>query len=124
MSWLAVAAGAVLGAWLRWGLALLFNAMHATIALGTLAANLGGGLLIGMAIGFFSKHPDVFPTARLFVITGFLGGLTTFSSFTAESLGLLQRGHVVWALGHSALHMFGSLACCFVGYALIRMILS
>jgi len=122
MSWLAVAAGAVLGAWLRWGLGLLLNSMHAQIALGTLVANLGGGFLIGMAVAFFAGHPDFLPAWRLFVITGFLDGLTTFSSFSAESMALLQRGDFAWALGHSAMHLVGALACCFAGFALFRTI--
>lgn len=124
MNWLAVAAGAVLGAWLRWGLGALLNIVQVQIALGTLIANLSGGFLVGMAVAYFAQHPDVLPAWRLFVITGFLGGLTTFSSFSAESMALLQRGEFAWAFGHSALHTLGALACCFGGYALVRQILS
>ena len=120
MSWLAVAAGATLGAWLRWGLGLLLNATHAQIALGTLIANLGGGFLIGMAVAFFTAHPGLSPAWRLFAVTGFLGGLTTFSSFSAESMALLQRGDLAWALAHSGLHLAGALVCCFAGFALYR----
>ena len=120
MSWLAVAAGATLGAWLRWGLGLWLNTLHAQVALGTLVANLGGGFIIGMAVAFFSSHPGLSPAWRLFAITGFLGGLTTFSSFSAESMLLLQRGELGWALGHSALHLVGSISFCFAGFAVYR----
>ena len=120
MSWLAIAVGATLGAWLRWGLGLLLNPVHAQISLGTLAANLGGGFLIGIAVAFFTGHPGLSPAWRLFAVTGFLGGLTTFSSFSAESMLLLQRGEFFWAFGHSLLHLVGALACCFAGFALYR----
>lgn len=119
-SWLAVGLGAALGAWLRWGLSLWLNALHRHIPFGTLAANLGGGYLIGVAVGFFATHPDIAPAWRLLTITGFLGGLTTFSSFSAEAVGLLQRGDYLWALGHSALHLAGSIACCAAGFASYR----
>lgn len=122
MTWLAVAAGATLGAWLRWGLGLLLNTAHGQIALGTLIANLGGGFLIGMAVAFFSAHPGLSPAWRLFAVTGFLGGLTTFSSFSAESMELLQRGDFAWALAHSGLHLVGALICCFAGFSLYRML--
>lgn len=120
MSWLAVGLGAALGAWLRWGLGLWLNAVFIPIPLGTLAANLGGGYLIGMAVAFFSLHTDLSPEWRLFAITGFLGGLTTFSAFSAESMVLLQRGEYGWALTHSALHLFGALAMCTGGFATYR----
>ncbi len=122
MNWLAVAAGATLGAWLRWGLGLWLNTLHAQVALGTLVANLGGGFIVGIAVAFFSSHPGLSPAWRLFAITGFLGGLTTFSSFSAESMLLLQRGELGWALGHSALHLVGSIAFCFAGFAAYRAI--
>ena len=120
MSWLAVAAGATLGAWLRWGLGLWLNSLHAQVAFGTLVANLGGGFVIGIAVAFFAGHTGLSPAWRLFAITGFLGGLTTFSSFSAESMLLLQRGEFFWALGHSALHLVGSIAFCFAGFATYR----
>ena len=120
MNWIAVAVGATLGAWLRWGLGLWLNTAVAHVALGTLAANLGGGFVIGMAVAFFSAHPGLSPAWRLFAVTGFLGGLTTFSSFSAESMQLLQRGDFAWALGHSFLHLAGSLLCCFAGFAVYR----
>lgn len=120
MSWLAVGLGAALGAWLRWGLSVFLNALDTNIPLGTLIANLGGGYLVGIALALFTSHPGIPPEWRLFVITGFLGGLTTFSTFSLESLLLLQRGDYLWALGHSALHLLGSIACCIAGYATYR----
>jgi fluoride exporter len=120
MSWLAVGAGAAFGAWLRWGLGLWLNAWHGQLPLGTLVANLGGGYLIGIAVAFFSANTAIAPEWRLFAITGFLGGLTTFSTFSAEAMSLLQRGDYGWALGHSALHLLGSIAFCIAGYASYR----
>jgi CrcB protein len=117
LSWIAVGVGAALGAWLRWGLALWLGSLHGKVHLGTLAANLGGGYLVGIALGFFAGYPHLSPEWRLFAITGFLGGLTTFSSFSGESMLLLQRGDYGWALAHSALHLLGSVACCIAGYA-------
>jgi CrcB protein len=117
MSWAAVGVGAAIGAWLRWGLSLWLASWHAYVQLGTLAANLLGGYLVGIALAFFSAYPSVSPEWRLFAITGFLGGLTTFSSFSGESVTLLQRGQYSWALAHTALHLLGSIACCIAGYA-------
>jgi len=120
VSWLAVGLGAALGAWLRWGLGLWFNAVNNFVPIGTLAANLIGGYLVGLAVAFFSGHPGVPPEWRLFAITGFLGGLTTFSTFSAEAVMLLQRGDYVWALTHTVLHLVGSIACCIAGFATYR----
>jgi fluoride exporter len=122
MSWLAIGVGAAIGAWLRWGLGIWFNALHSSIVVGTLAANLIGGYLIGIAVGFFTANSHLPPEWRLFAITGFLGGLTTFSTFSAEAMTLLQRGDYAWALGHSALHLFGSIALCVAGFATYRAI--
>jgi CrcB protein len=122
LSWIAVAVGAALGAWLRWGLTIFLSQLHAHIQLGTLVANLLGGYLIGLALGFFDTAPALSPAWRLFVITGFLGGLTTFSSFSAESMVLMQRGHYSWALAHAAVHLLGSVGCCVAGYATWRAI--
>ncbi len=120
MSWLAVGAGAALGAWLRWQLGILLGSLHANVQIGTLAANLVGGYLVGLALAFFTAHPGLSPEWRLFAITGFLGGLTTFSSFSGESVLLLQRGQYGWALAHTALHLFGSLLLCAAGFATWR----
>ncbi|WP_420477102.1 fluoride efflux transporter CrcB [Noviherbaspirillum sp. ST9] len=117
MSWLAVGIGAAIGAWLRWGLGIMLNALHPQLPLGTVLANLAGGYLIGISVAVFSALPNISPEWRLFVVTGFLGGLTTFSTFSAESMQLLQRGDYVWALGHSALHLIGSVTLCVAGFA-------
>lgn len=116
----AVGAGAALGAWLRWGLGLWLASAHSKVQLGTLAANLAGGYLIGIALGFFAGTPALSPEWRLFAITGFLGGLTTFSTFSGEAMTLLQRGDYAWALAHSALHLAGSIICSIAGYATWR----
>lgn len=123
MNWLAVAIGAILGAWLRYALSLLMNPLVKDLPLGTLAANLGGGFMVGIAVAFFGSNPNLSPAWRLFVITGFMGGLTTFSSFSAESMGLLQSGDYGWALAHTAVHVLGSLVCCFAGYAACKALL-
>jgi CrcB protein len=120
MSWFAVGVGAMLGAWLRWGLSAGMNAVHPHLPLGTLTVNLVGGYLIGFALAFFESTPSISAEWRLFVVTGFLGGLTTFSSFSSEAMVLLQRGDYGWALGHSALHLLGSIAFCIAGFASYR----
>ncbi|MBR7800022.1 fluoride efflux transporter CrcB [Undibacterium fentianense] len=117
MGVLAVAIGAAIGACLRWILTNSFNAALPHLPLGTVFANLSGGYLIGLCVGIFSSHPELAPEWRLFIVTGFLGGLTTFSSFSAESMSLLQRGDWLWAFLHSGLHLLGSLLCCFAGFA-------
>ena len=116
----AVAVGAVLGAWLRWLLVGQFNATLPYLPLGTLIANIGGGLVVGFAVAWLAADPQIHPNVRLFLITGFLGALTTFSSFSAESLQLLQAGQYGWALAHSAAHLFGSLAAAAGGFAAYR----
>jgi fluoride exporter len=104
----AISAGASLGALLRWLLAGRFNPMFPALPLGTLAANLLGGYLIGIAVALFAQLPDLSPQLRLFVITGFLGGLTTFSTFSAEVVTQLQQGHTAWALATALAHLLGS----------------
>ncbi len=116
----AVGVGAALGAWARWGLALWLNGANSPIPGGTLTANLVGGYLIGIAVGFFATNPQLSPAWRLFAITGFLGGLTTFSTFSAESMALLQRGQYGLVLGHSLVHLVGSVALCVAGFATWR----
>ena len=112
-----VGIGAALGAWLRWFLVGELNAAVPHLPLGTLTANVAGGLMIGFAVAWLTAVPGINPNVRLFVITGFLGGLTTFSSFSAESLELLQAARYGWAVLHSAMHIFGSLAAAALGYA-------
>lgn len=120
LSFAAIALGATLGAWLRWGLSLWLNARVDSLPLGTLTANLAGAYLIGLFMGFFQSLPALAPEWRLLVVTGFLGALTTFSSFSAESLLLLQRGAYAWALLHTGAHLIGSLVCCVAGLATWR----
>jgi CrcB protein len=111
----AVGFGAAFGAWLRWWLGRLLNPIFPTLPIGTLAANLLGGYLVGVAVTFFTKHAGLPPEIRLFVITGFMGGLTTFSTFSAEAVTLLTRNEYLWALVHSATHFGGSLAMTTLG---------
>lgn len=122
MNFLAVGLGAAIGAWLRWGLGLWLNALNPALPLGTLVANLGGGFLAGCAFAFFSATPGLAPEWRLFIITGLLGGLTTFSTFSAEAMNLLASGEYAWALGHSAAHLLGSVAFCIAGAAAWRLV--
>jgi len=114
---LAVFGGAGVGALLRWALALLLNPVLAPIPLGTLAANLVGGLLVGVASAFFGQHPELAPEWRLLSVTGFLGGLTTFSTFSAEVVHLIGRQQYGWALVTAGAHLAGSLALTAVGIA-------
>src|SRR5215217_94756 len=107
---LSISAGASIGALLRWLLAGRFNPLHPALPIGTLAANLIGGYLIGVAVAFFANHPELSPQARLFIVTGFLGGLTTFSTFSAEVVAQLHQGHNAWALATAFAHMMGSFA--------------
>ena len=118
MAWmlLAIGAGAALGAWLRWGLSLWLSASPGGLPWGTLAANVLGGLAIGAALAVFSQHPHWPAPWRAFVTTGLLGGLTTFSTFSAETLTLLQQGLWSLALGWIALHLGGSLVATGVGF--------
>jgi len=116
--WLSIFAiffGAGFGALLRAGFNFLTAGSASIIPLGTLLANLVGGYLIGIAIAFFGNNPNLSPEWKLLVITGFLGGLTTFSSFSAEVVGLMQRGEFTWALGTALLHLIGSLVLTFLG---------
>lgn len=113
----AISLGAALGALLRWGLGLGLNAVLPALPLGTLAANLLGAYLVGLAVGLFSLHAEVPAEWRLFVITGFLGGLTTFSTFSAEVTQALQQGRLGWAAAIVGLHLAGSVALTFAGLA-------
>lgn len=119
MGWsiLSICAGASLGAVLRWLLAVRFNPVFPALPLGTLAANLAGGFLVGIAVAYFGQHPQLPPQLRLFVVTGFLGGLTTFSTFSAEVVTQLQSGHWPWALATGAAHLAGSLLFTALGIA-------
>jgi CrcB protein len=117
---LAVGVGAALGAWLRWGLAALLNSRFPVLPLGTLTANVVGGFLIGMAMAWFSRHAGYSPEVRLLVVTGFLGGLTTFSTFSAEVVEALLQAHYGSALLIAVTHLVGSLVATLGGIALVR----
>lgn len=115
-----VGLGAAFGAWLRWLLGLLMNPLFPTLPLGTLAANLLGGFLMGLALGVFAHYQSLAPEWRLFITTGFLGGLTTFSTFSAEAVTLLLRQQYGWFAAHIGVHVAGTLAATLIGFALIR----
>lgn len=115
LSILAIFFGAGLGALLRAGFNVLTVGAAAVIPLGTLISNLVGGYLVGLAVAFFGNNPQLSPEWRLLVVTGFLGGLTTFSSFSAEVIAFIQRGEFTWALGTALLHLIGSLVLTFLG---------
>ena len=120
LSVLAISAGASLGAVLRWLLAVRFNPLWPALPLGTLAANLAGGYAIGLALGWLGQHPELPPQVRLFVVTGLLGGLTTFSTFSAEVVTHLQEGRLLPALLVATAHLAGSLALTALGLATAR----
>lgn len=119
-AFLAVGGGAVLGAWVRWWLGLALNALNPSLPPGTLAANLVGGYLIGVLLEWIGMRADLPPEVRLFAVTGFLGALTTFSTFSAEAVGLISRGQLGWAVVHSATHLVGSLCCTYLGIQTVR----
>ena len=122
LGFVAVGIGAALGAWLRWWLGVWFNAAAPSLPLGTLIANVIGGYLIGIAVQYFSTKSGLPPEARLFIVTGFLGGLTTFSTFSAEAVGLLSRGEYGWAVAHIGSHLAGSLIATLLGIATMRLL--
>jgi fluoride exporter len=111
----AISVGASLGALLRWWLGIILNPHFPAIPPGTLAANLIGGYVVGVAVAFFGTYTAVAPEWRLLVITGFCGGLTTFSTFSAEVVTLMQQGRTSWALGAAAAHLVGSIVMTFAG---------
>lgn len=115
----AIAIGSVIGGLLRWVLGLRLNGLFVSLPLGTLAANLIAGYVIGVAIAFFAQAPQLSPEWRMLVITGFCGGLSTFSTFSAEVTGLLQRGQLGWAAGMVAIHVAGSVLMTFAGIATV-----
>ena len=119
LSVLSISAGASLGAILRWLLATSLNPLLPSLPPGTLAANLIGGYLVGVAVAYFASAPGLSPQARLFVITGFLGGLTTFSTFSAEVVTELQQGRPSWAVLIAVSHLAGSLVLTALGMATV-----
>ena len=115
LNFLVIGLGAALGAWSRWLLGLLLNPLFLALPLGTLAANVIGGYLVGVAVGLFHLNTH-FPLAwKLFAITGFLGGLTTFSTFSAEVVERLLAGQPAWAIGLASVHLVGSLVATYLG---------
>ena len=119
---LAVGVGAAFGAWLRGALSAWFNPVVPALPLGTLASNLVGGYLVGIAVAFFAVNTSLAPEWRLVCITGFLGGLTTFSTFSAESVQLLMTAQYPAAVLHTATHLLGSLAATFLGFLTFRLL--
>ena len=117
---LAVGIGGALGCWLRWLLGIALNPLFPNMLMGTLAANLTGGYLIGVAIEYFTHQDSLPPELRLFVIVGFLGGLTTFSSFSAEAVELLTDKQLGWAFAMVASHLLGSLMMTWLGILSMR----
>lgn len=114
--------GAALGAWLRWGFQTWLNPRMPLFPLGTLAANLVGGYLVGLAVAYFMARHDLPHEARLFIVTGFLGGLTTFSSYSAEVVELVMRGDVGPGVLLAAAHLAGSLVLTWAGFATFRLL--
>src|ERR1700691_5254853 len=119
---LAISFGAAAGALLRWQLGVRMNSLFPLLPMGTLAANLVGGYIIGLAIAYFAQAPNIAPEWRLLIITGFCGGLTTFSTFSAEVVTRLQEGHLIWAAGAIAIHVAGSLTMTLAGMATRRLL--
>jgi len=113
----AISVGASLGALLRWVLGMKLNAVLPAIPLGTLTANLVGGYVIGLCVAYFAARPDLPPQVRLFLITGFCGGLTTFSTFSAEVVDLLQKGDLAAGSVAIVAHVAGSLSMTLLGLA-------
>lgn len=113
---LAVGMGAFIGACLRWILGIYCTSSILLFPLATLLANVSGAYLIGISVGFFSANAHLSPEWKLFMVTGLLGGLTTFSTFSLEAMELMQKGNWQWALIHSAAHLMGSIVFCFAGF--------
>lgn len=116
----ALLAGSLIGATLRWMAQIVLNPWLPTLPLGTLVVNVVGGFAIGAVLAAFEAHAGWSPHWRVFAIPGVLGGLTTFSSFTGESMALLSQGRYGWAFAHAGAHVFGALAACFAGFLLVQ----
>ena len=119
---IAVGGGAATGAWLRWWLGTLLNSVFPALPLGTLAANLLGGFLMGLAMGIMSHYETLSPELRLLITTGFLGGLTTFSSFSAETVTLLARNEFGWTAALIIGHVAGSVLLTLAGIEVVRLL--
>ena len=121
-AFLAIGVGAATGAWLRWGLGILLNPVFPTLPLGTLAANLLGGFLMGMTMQFLLEHTVLPPELRLAITTGFLGGFTTFSTFSAETVTLLLRDEYLWAMAIVLVHVIGSVTMTLLGILSMKLL--
>ncbi len=121
-SWLAVGGGAAVGAWMRWGLGIVLNPVFPTLPLGTLASNLVAGFLIGIAMELVTRNAAMSPEMRLLMTTGFLGGLSTFSAFSAEIVTLLSHKEYLWGVITVSAHVVGSVVLTILGIYFIRMI--
>jgi fluoride exporter len=121
LSIIAVGLGGGLGSLLRWVLGLRLNAIFPNLPLGTFAANVIAGYIIGVAVAFFARFPDISVEWRLFIITGLMGGLSTFSTFSAEVVAHLQQGRLGWALGEIAIHVCASLVMTALGIATVTL---
>lgn len=120
---LATGCGAFLGACLRYLFGVWLNPLFPTVPFGTLAANLLGGLLMGLVLGAFTQFQSLAPETRIFITTGFLGGLTTFSTFSGEAITLLLRQQYAWMLALVGLHLLGTLAMTLAGFAVMQSLL-
>ncbi|MBZ4193253.1 MAG: fluoride efflux transporter CrcB [Candidatus Contendobacter sp.] len=123
-AFLAIGIGAATGAWLRWGLGMLLNPVFPTLPLGTLASNLLGGFLMGMAMELLMRYAVLPPELRLAITTGFLGGLTTFSTFSAETVSLLLREEYLWTVTIVLAHVMGSVAMTLLGMLTLKLLIT
>lgn len=121
-AFVSIGVGAAVGAWLRWWLGILLNPLFPTLPLGTLAANCLGGFLMGLAMQFLLQHALLAPELRLAITTGFLGGLTTFSTFSAETVTLLLREEYLWSVAIVASHVIGSVAMTVLGMLTMKLL--
>jgi CrcB protein len=119
---LAVAIGAAFGAWLRWAIGVHLNPLFPNLPPGTLLSNLVGGYLIGVAVALFANHPGISHETRLLVVTGFLGSLTTFSTFSNETVQLLLKAQYGWALAIAGTHLLGSLTMTALGIGTVKLL--
>ena len=121
-NFLYIGVAAAIGSWSRWGIGILLNTLHPIFPIGTLTVNLLGGYLIGISMGAFELFSDLSPDLKLIINIGFLGGLTTFSAFTAEIFQLLQKNELVASLTLIAFHVIGSILMAYLGYLSISFI--
>ncbi len=124
MGLLAVAGGSAIGGWARWGLSVWLNPRHPYLFPGTFAANALGGFLVGVAVAYFARHAEIAPEWRLVIITGFLGGLTTFSSYSAEVIGLIEAGKLGWGITVAVSQLAASLLLTAAGIWVYRNLLA